>query len=80
MLPLAHLHVVETHPECVRARVAGEEEHELRFLQVARRQTLLEVGGIKEGKQQCLKSGLTYRLKTVTTRVVMRLARLVTTH
>lgn len=75
---LAHLHVVETHPERVRARVAGEEEHELRLLQVARRQTLLDVGGIKEGKLQCLKSRLTYRLQTVKTWVVMRLARFVT--
>lgn len=56
---LAHLHIRETHPERVRARVASEEEHELGFLQVARGQTLLEVGDIKEGTAKCLESGLT---------------------
>lgn len=48
---LAHLHVGETHPERVRARVASEEEHELGFLQVARGQTLLD--DIKEGTARC---------------------------
>lgn len=61
---LTHLHIRETHLERVRARVASEEEHELRFLQVARRQTLLQVGDIKEGTAKCLERGLTYWLKT----------------
>lgn len=56
---LTHLHIRETHPERVRARVASEEEHELGFLQVARGQTLLEVGDIKEGTAKCLERGLT---------------------
>lgn len=55
----AHLHIRETRPERVRARVASEEEHELRFLQVARRQTLLESGDVKERTPKCLEIGLT---------------------
>lgn len=65
----SHLHIMETHLQCLWARVASVEEHELCLLQVARRQTLLQVASIKErtltNKLRYCSTGQLRRLKTL---------------